>query len=49
MQTRSAFLLVVLPQAVLTVEVERVDSSRGAEQVVELGLQRNLCVKNKQL
>lgn len=37
-------LLVVLPHAILTVEVEGVDSSRGAEQVVKFGLQSRLRV-----
>lgn len=37
-------LLVVLPHAVLTVEVEGVYSSRGAKQVVKLGLQSRLKV-----
>lgn len=39
---RRRLLLVVLPHPVLTVEVERVDGRRGAEQVVELGLDGRL-------
>lgn len=38
-------LLVVLPHAVLTVEVEGVYSRRGAKQVVERGLHSSLDVQ----
>lgn len=40
-------LLVVLPHAILTVEVEGVYSGGGAKQVVELGFHGHLCETEK--